>query len=62
MGNESLVGQFATVRAAIDGEGKVFIHGEYWDAHAEAPIEEGERVRVVGVDGLKLRVEHAPES
>lgn len=61
-GNQSLVGRFATTRTPIDGEGKVFIHGEYWDARADEAIGEGERVKVLAVDGLKLRVERAPES
>jgi membrane-bound serine protease (ClpP class) len=61
-GSESFVGRFATARTPIDGEGKVFINGEYWDASSAESIDEGERVKVVAVDGLKLRVEHAPES
>jgi len=65
-GNESLVGRFATTRTRIDGEGagegKVFIHGEYWDARSAESIDEGERVKVVAVDGLMLQVERAPES
>ena len=61
-GNESLVGRFATTRTVIDGEGKVFIRGEYWDARSAESIDEGERVKVVAVDGLMLRVERAPES
>ena len=61
-GNESLVGRFATTRTVIDGEGKVFIHGEYWDARSAESIDEGERVKVVAVDGLMLQVERVPES
>ncbi len=61
-GNESLVGRFARTRTPIDGEGKVFIHGEYWDARSAEPIDEGERVKVVAVDGLMLQVERAPET
>ena len=37
-------------------EGKVFVHGELWDAVAEAPVAKGERVEVVAVDGMTLRV------
>jgi len=61
-GSESLVGRLATTRTVIDGEGKVFIHGEYWDARSAESIDEGERVKVVAVDGLMLRVERVPES
>lgn len=61
-GSEGLVGRFAEVKTAIDGQGKVFIHGEYWDARASEPIPEGERVKIVAVDGLTLSVEPAPKS
>ncbi len=37
--------------------GKVFVHGEYWDAVASRPVEAGSRVRVTAVDGLLLKVE-----
>ena len=37
--------------------GKVFVHGEYWDAVSSASVPEGSRVRVTAVDGLTLRVE-----
>jgi membrane-bound serine protease (ClpP class) len=33
------------------------VHGEYWEAESEAPVEAGTRVRVVAVDGLLLKVE-----
>lgn len=58
-GNEGLVGQIATARTSFgeDGAGKVFVHGEYWDARASEPVQEGERVRVKAVEGLRLEVE-----
>jgi membrane-bound serine protease (ClpP class) len=61
-GSEALVGTFATTKTAIEGHGKVFVHGEYWDARAGAPIGVRERVKIIAVDGLMLSVEHAPES
>jgi membrane-bound serine protease (ClpP class) len=33
------------------------VHGEYWDAESSGPVETGTQVRVVAVDGMKLRVE-----
>ncbi len=56
-GQEGLVGQIGTARTSIDGKGKVFVHGEYWDARAKESIAEGARVKVVAVDGLTLDVE-----
>jgi membrane-bound serine protease (ClpP class) len=38
-------------------EGKVFVHGEYWDAIAVRPADAGARVKVTAIDGLKLTVE-----
>ena len=57
-GREGMIGLVATVRSDIpsDGEGKVFVHGEFWDAVAAAPVNAGERVEVLAVEGLILRV------
>jgi membrane-bound serine protease (ClpP class) len=57
MGMESLLDQTGEARTALAPGGKVFLHGEYWDAISNSPVAEGREVRVVGVDGLKLRVE-----
>lgn len=55
-GIEGLAGETGTVKSALDPEGLVFVHGELWKARADERIEPGERVRVVGVDGLILKV------
>jgi membrane-bound serine protease (ClpP class) len=57
MGLESLLNQTGEARTVLAPSGKVFVHGEYWDATSATPVEEGKAVRVVGVDGLRLRVE-----
>ena len=56
-GSAGLVGEVGVAKKALAPEGKVFVHGELWDASARSPIEEGQRVRVVRVTGLKLEVE-----
>lgn len=57
MGRESLVGQEGVARTALSPEGTVHVAGELWTASAEdGGIAEGERIRVVAVDGLRLRV------
>jgi membrane-bound serine protease (ClpP class) len=43
----------------LSPQGKVFVHGEYWDAVSAMPIASGASVRVVGVNGLTLTVEPA---
>ena len=42
--------------------GKVFVHGEYWNAVAPARRAAGARVRVTAIDQLKLTVEPVHES
>ncbi len=42
---------------AVGVGGKVLIDGEYWDAMSETAVEEGRRIRVLDVRGLKLVVE-----
>ena len=56
-GSSGLVGQEGVVRKSLSPEGKVFIHGELWQAKANTPLEIGTKVRVKGVNGLVLMVE-----
>ncbi|RLB15163.1 MAG: hypothetical protein DRG82_12170, partial [Deltaproteobacteria bacterium] len=46
----------------LDPEGLVFVHGEYWRATADEPVEEDERVEVTEMDGLTLRVRRLDHS
>jgi membrane-bound serine protease (ClpP class) len=58
VGRETLIGQTVPALRRIDSaSGKVFIEGEYWNAVSETPIESGEPVEIVAVDGLTLRVQ-----
>ncbi len=56
-GIEGLIGEIGTAQTALAPEGKVFVHGEIWNAVASAPIGVGEQVRVRKLDGLRLEVE-----
>ncbi len=58
-GAEGLIGEVGEARSRIAPEGKVFVHGEYWNARSATPIEPGQRVRVTGMTGLTLEVEPA---
>jgi membrane-bound serine protease (ClpP class) len=59
-GLDSLIGQTAEVRKALEPEGIVFLEGELWSACAEDdPIPAGARVQVVGREGFRLRVRPA---
>jgi membrane-bound serine protease (ClpP class) len=60
-GREGLVGRVAQTRTDLAPRGMVFIEGELWHAtSANGSIPSGQMVRVVGADGLLLKV--APES
>ena len=60
-----LVGRTATVVARLAPRGHVRLGTERWRAElarpSEGPVEEGEPVRVVGLDGLTLVVEAPAE-
>jgi membrane-bound serine protease (ClpP class) len=56
-GAKGLVGEFGEASVALKPNGKVFVHGEYWDAISSAPVAKGGRVRVVRVVDMSLEVE-----
>jgi membrane-bound serine protease (ClpP class) len=58
-GTEGMIGEVGVARTQLEPEGKVFVHGELWNATAMAPIAAGSRVRVSRVDGLRVVVEPA---
>lgn len=59
-GEEGMIGETGVARTALEPAGKVFVHGELWDAVAASPISAGARIRVVKVRDLTLEVERAP--
>ena len=58
-GTTGMVGERGTAYTALDPEGQVFVHGEYWQAVSDTPIAKGESVEVLEVVHLKLRVRRA---
>ncbi len=58
-GVQGLLGAIGEARTEIDPEGKVFVMGELWNAHAPSRVHMGEHVVVRKVDGLELEVERA---
>jgi membrane-bound serine protease (ClpP class) len=58
-GSAGLVGKIGVVKKALKPEGKVFVHGELWNARAKDPIDKDAKVRVVQVVDLILEVESA---
>jgi len=55
-GREGLIGELGVASTTIGPEGKISIHGEFWDVVSDQNIERGEKVQVIGVTNLKLRV------
>ena len=55
-GVEGMVHERGRARTALDPAGKVFVHGEIWEAVADAPVAAGEAVEVVAVEGMVLHV------
>jgi membrane-bound serine protease (ClpP class) len=56
-GDKGLIGEIGVVKERLAPEGKVFVHGELWNAEAPEPVEAGAKIRVVGVDQLLLKVQ-----
>lgn len=56
-GREEFAGKTAVVKQALKPEGFVLFAGELWAATSESgPVEEGEEVTIIRVEGLKLYV------
>lgn len=55
-GIEGLVNRSGVARTDLTPQGKVFVHGEIWNAVAEESVAAGTPVRVVAVEGMRLRV------
>ena len=55
-GEEGLVGETGEALSDLDPEGRVFVHGEYWNARSRSPIRKGSVVKVVAVQGMMLEV------
>ena len=61
-GREQLIGASGTVLEDFDGDGRIHIHGENWQATSVQPLKRGQAVRVTRIDGLVLHVEPLQES
>jgi membrane-bound serine protease (ClpP class) len=56
-GVEGLVGETGIAQTPLSPGGKIFVHGEIWDAVSSSDVAMGQSVVVRRVDGLSLRVE-----
>jgi len=55
-GVQGLIGEVGTAQGLLAPLGKVFVHGEIWDAVSSSPIPAGSKVVVQKVEGLQLEV------
>ncbi len=56
LGHEGMIGQVGVARQRLAPDGTILVRGEYWTAESDVVIDAGERVEVMAVDGLRLRV------
>jgi membrane-bound serine protease (ClpP class) len=59
-GAQGLIGEMGIAQTALSPRGKVFVHGELWDAISSSDIPIGQSVVVREVNGLLLEVEPPP--
>jgi membrane-bound serine protease (ClpP class) len=57
IGEEALIGMIGEAAKDFEGEGKIWIFGELWQAKSSDPIHKGDKVRITSRDGLELTVE-----
>ncbi|TYO98832.1 nodulation efficiency protein NfeD [Geothermobacter ehrlichii] len=61
-GLEGMVGERGIAHGSVARGGRVFVHGEYWDAVADEPVGDGQIVEVREVlPGMRLRVAPVPK-
>jgi len=60
-GAEQIIGSTGSALEDFDVSGEIHILGENWQVESTAPVKQGDRVRVVGRDGLILKVEPLEE-
>ena len=61
-GVQGLIGEIGITQSALSPQGKVFVHGELWDATSSSNVPAGQSVVVRQVKGLQLSVDPAPNA
>jgi membrane-bound serine protease (ClpP class) len=57
-GERGMIGLIGDVRETVDSKGgQILVHGEMWSAVSEERIEKGEKVKVLSIEGLVLKVQ-----
>ena len=55
-GIEGLIGEVGEVKETIDPVGSIFVHGEIWTAESDERIEKGERIKVLEINHMRMKV------
>jgi len=56
-GVEELVGSVGEVIDDFDSNGRIRVHSESWAAQTAVPVRRGQKVRIIAVDGLQVKIE-----
>ncbi|MFZ0307956.1 MAG: nodulation protein NfeD [Candidatus Sulfotelmatobacter sp.] len=56
-GAQGLIGETGIAQTALSPRGKIFVHGELWDAVSSSEVSAGQSVVVRRIDGLLLQVD-----
>ncbi len=60
-GREELIGSIGQILEDFEESGRIRVHGEIWQVSSDISMRCGDKVRVIAVDGLILKVEHEKE-
>lgn len=60
-GRDALEGEIGVASTDIAPEGKVLVHGEWWNARSQENITKGTKVKVVKAEKMLIHVVPAPE-
>ncbi len=60
-GTEELVGSIGEAMADFKNRGRIWVHGESWQAISRTPVHKGQQVRITGQHGLSLYIETIEE-
>lgn len=55
-GEEGIIGEIGEASEDFDKEGMVFVAGEYWKAGTKEPIKKGDKIKVIKIKGLHIKV------
>jgi membrane-bound ClpP family serine protease len=60
-GESGMIGQIAEVKEWEGNKGRVFVHGELWNAQSDVPLSPGDEVAIQSVERLTLTVKRSEE-